>query len=43
LDAYRVSDVKQIEIHTAEPSTYVPSPFQVEIAVAELKNFKFPR
>jgi hypothetical protein len=35
-------DVKQIEIHTAEPLVPYPSPFEVEIAVAKLKGYKSP-
>jgi hypothetical protein len=34
LNVHRVSDVRQIEIHTAEPLVPDPSPFEVEIAVA---------
>jgi hypothetical protein len=30
----RISDVRQIEIHTAELSVPDPSPFEVEIAIA---------
>jgi hypothetical protein len=33
-----VSDVRQIEIHTAEPLVPDPSPFEVEIAAANLKS-----
>jgi hypothetical protein len=36
-NVHRVSDVKQIEIHTADPS-----PFEVEIAIAKLKRYKSP-
>jgi hypothetical protein len=36
LNVYRVSDVRQIEIHTPEPLLPDPSPFEVEIAVAKL-------
>jgi hypothetical protein len=35
---HRVSDVRQIEIHTAEPLVLDPSPFEVEIAIAKLKG-----
>jgi hypothetical protein len=42
LNAHRVSDVRQIEIHTAEPLLPDPSPFEVEIAIAKLKRFKSP-
>jgi hypothetical protein len=37
----RVSDVRQIEVHTAEPLVPEPSPFEVEIATAKLKKYKF--
>jgi hypothetical protein len=42
LNVHRVSDVRQIEIHTAEPLVPDPSPFEVEIAIAKLKRFKSP-
>jgi hypothetical protein len=34
LNVHRVSDVRQIEIHTAEPLVPDPSPFEVEVAIA---------
>jgi hypothetical protein len=37
-----VSDVRQIEIHTAEPVVPDPSPFKAEITVAKLKRYKSP-
>jgi hypothetical protein len=40
LNVYRASDVRQIEIHTAEPLVHDPSPFKVEIAIVKLKSFK---
>jgi hypothetical protein len=42
LNVYRVSDVKQIEIHTSEPLVPDPSPFEVEIACVKLKKYKVP-
>jgi hypothetical protein len=39
---HSVSDVRQIEIHTAEPSVPDPSPFEGEIAITELKKYKLP-
>jgi hypothetical protein len=42
LNVYRASDVRQIEIHTAEPLLPDPSPFEVEIAIANLKIYGFP-
>jgi hypothetical protein len=38
LNVHRVSDVRQIEIHTAEPLVPDPSSLEVEIAIAKLKN-----
>jgi hypothetical protein len=34
------SDVKQTEVHTAEPLVLDPSALQVEIAIAKLKRYK---
>jgi hypothetical protein len=42
LNVHRVSDVRQIELHTAEPLVPEPSPFEVEIAIAKLKKYKSP-
>jgi hypothetical protein len=42
LSVHRVSDVRQIEKHTAEPLVLEHSPFEVEIAIAKLKNYKSP-
>jgi hypothetical protein len=42
LNVHMVSDVRQIEIHNAEPLVPGPSPFEVEIATAKLKNYKSP-
>jgi hypothetical protein len=38
LNVYMISDVRQTEIHTAEPLVPQPSPFEVEIAVVKLKS-----
>jgi hypothetical protein len=40
IEVHKVSDVRQIEIHTAEPLVPDPSPFVVEIAIAKLKRYK---
>jgi hypothetical protein len=40
LNVHRVSDVRQIEIQTAEPLVPDPSPSEVEIAIAKFKKFK---
>jgi hypothetical protein len=37
-----VSDVRQIKVHTAEPSVPGPSCLEVEIAVAKFKEYKLP-
>jgi hypothetical protein len=42
LNVHRVSDVGQIEIHTAEPLVPDPSPFEGEIAIPNLKKHKSP-
>jgi hypothetical protein len=42
LNVHSVSDVRQIEIHTAEPLVPDPSPFEVEIAIANLKRHNSP-
>jgi hypothetical protein len=36
------SDVKQTEIHTAEPLVPEPSAFDVEMAIEKLKRYKSP-
>jgi hypothetical protein len=38
LNVHNVSDVRQIELHTAEPIVSGPSPLEVEIAIAKLKS-----
>jgi hypothetical protein len=42
LNVRRVSDSRQIEIHTAEPLVPDLSSFEVEIAIAELKKYNSP-
>jgi hypothetical protein len=42
LNVHRVSDVRQIEIHTAEPLVPDPSLFEVEIVIAKLRSYKSP-
>jgi hypothetical protein len=37
---HKVSDVRQIEVHTAEPLVPGPSHLEVEIAVAKLEKYK---
>jgi hypothetical protein len=39
---HNVSDVRQIEVHWAEPLVPGPSHLEVEIAVAKLKKYKSP-
>jgi hypothetical protein len=42
LNVHRVSDVRQIEIHTAEASVPDPSPSEVAVATTKLKRYKWP-
>jgi hypothetical protein len=42
LNVHNVSEVRQIEIRTAEPLVPYPSPSEVEIAIARLKKYKSP-
>jgi hypothetical protein len=39
LNVHRVSDVRQIEIHIAEPLIPDPSPFEIEVVIAKLKRY----
>jgi hypothetical protein len=39
---HNVSNVRQIEVHTAEPSVPGPSRFEVKIAIPKLKKYKSP-
>jgi hypothetical protein len=38
LNVHNVTDVRQTEIHTAEPLVPGPSHFEVEICIAKLKS-----
>jgi hypothetical protein len=42
LNVHNVSDVRQIEVHTAEPLVPGSSRLEVEIAIAKLKKYKSP-
>jgi hypothetical protein len=42
LNAHGVNDIRQTEIHTAEPLVPEPSAFEVELAIEELKSHKSP-
>jgi hypothetical protein len=42
LNVHNVSDVGQLEVHTAEPLVPEPSRLEVEIAIAKLKKYKSP-
>jgi hypothetical protein len=42
LNAHRVSDVKQTEIHTAEPLAPEPRAFEDELAIEKVKSHKSP-
>jgi hypothetical protein len=39
---HNVSDVRQIEVHTAEPLVPGPSRLEVEIGIVKLKKYKSP-
>jgi hypothetical protein len=41
-NVHRASDVRQIEIHIAEPLVPDPSHLEVEIAIAKLNRYKSP-
>jgi hypothetical protein len=43
LNVHNVTDVRQIEVHTAEPLVPGPSHLEVEIAIAKLKTYESPR
>jgi len=40
LNVYEVNDIRQAEIHTAEPLVPEPSAFEVDLAIEKLKNFQ---
>jgi hypothetical protein len=42
LDVQRVSDVRQMEVHTAESLVPYSSPFMFQTAIAKLKIYKSP-
>jgi hypothetical protein len=42
LKIHGVNDVRQIEVHTAEPLVPEPSAFEVEMAIEKLKRHKSP-
>jgi hypothetical protein len=42
LNVHGVSDGRQVEIHTAEPSIPGPSSVEVEIAISEMKRYISP-
>jgi hypothetical protein len=42
LNGHGVDDVRQAEIHTAEPLVTEPSAFEVELATEKLKSHKSP-
>jgi hypothetical protein len=42
LNVHNVSDVRQIEVHTADLLVPRPGCLEVEIAIAKLKNYKSP-
>jgi hypothetical protein len=42
LNVHNISDVRQIEVRTAELLVLGPSRLEVEIAIAKLKKYKSP-
>jgi hypothetical protein len=38
----RISEVRRIDVHTAEPLAPDPSTFEVKIAIAKFKKYKSP-
>jgi hypothetical protein len=42
LNVHNVSEVRQIELHTAEPLAPGPSRLELEIAIVKLKKYKSP-
>jgi hypothetical protein len=42
LNVHGVNDVRQTELHTAEPLVAEPSAFEVEMAIEKLKRHKSP-
>jgi hypothetical protein len=42
LNVHNASDVRQIEVHTAEPLVPGPSRLEIEIAITKLKKYKSP-
>jgi hypothetical protein len=42
LNVHSISDVRQIEVHTAKPLAPGSSRLEVEIAIAKLKKYKSP-
>jgi hypothetical protein len=42
LNVHGVNDVRQTEIHTAEPLVHEPGPSEVDIIIKKLKSFKSP-
>jgi hypothetical protein len=42
VNVHRVSDVRQIEIHTAEPLVQDPVPVEVKIAITKLERYRSP-
>jgi hypothetical protein len=42
LNIHGINDVRQTEVHTAEPLVSEPSAFEVEVAIEKLKRHKSP-
>jgi hypothetical protein len=42
LNVHGINDVRQAEVHTAEPLVPEPSLFEIELAIEKLKSHKLP-
>ena len=42
MDVHGINDVRQMDIHTAEPLVPEPSAFEVELAIEKLKSHRSP-
>jgi hypothetical protein len=42
LNVHGVNEIRQMEIHIAEPLVTDPNPFEVEIGTVNLKRYKLP-
>jgi len=42
LNVYRVNDISQIDVHTAEPLVHDPSAYEFGLTIEKLKSYKTP-